>query len=118
MLRGRGQPCPWAYSMSDDTARPPAAVPVDEPGDPFVRMARVKAEHADRYPGLDTGAWYPAASLAAYYRAWLMRHPDRTRLGAPLRGLDTAHFEFRGGVPREEPWIPGRSPDDRRPPES
>lgn len=100
--------------MSDDTTRPPPPIPGNEPGDPLARIARVKVEYADRYPGLDAGAWYPAASLAAYYRAWLARHPDRTRLGTPLRGLDTAHFEFRGGVPREAPWIPGRSPDDRR----
>jgi hypothetical protein len=87
----------------------------DVPGDPFVRAARLRPEFADRYPGLDPGAWYPAASIADYYRSWLLRHPA-PRLGAPLRGLDTAHFDFRGGVPRDEPWVPGRSPDDRRPP--
>jgi hypothetical protein len=95
-----------------DPVPTPIAVP-SVPGDPFIRVARLRAEYAERYPGLDAGAWYPAASIAAYYRSWLARHPDPSRLGAPLRGLDTAHFEFRGGVPREEPWIPGRSPDDR-----
>ena len=92
----------------------PVPRPLPEiPGDPFVRAARLRPEFADRYPGLDPGAWYPAASVADYYRAWLVRHPA-PRIGAPLRGLDTAHFDFRGGVPRDEPWLPGRSPDDRR----
>jgi len=100
--------------MSADSTSPPPAVPGGAPGDLSVRVARVRPEYADLYPGLDVGAWYPAAGLAAYYRAWLARHPDRTGPGAPLRGLDTAHFEFRGGVPRGEPWIPGRSADERR----
>ena len=29
----------------------------------------------------------------------------------PLRGLETAHFDFRGGTPREPHWLPG----ERRP---
>ena len=100
--------------LNPDPTPAPNAVPPD-PGDPFIRLARLLPAHADRYPGLDAGAWYPAASLAAYYQSWLARHPA-PRIGAPLRGLDTAHFEFRGGVPRGEPWVPGRSPDDRRSP--
>ena len=96
----------------------PGPMPVAVPGDPFTRLARLKPEFEDQYPGLDPGAWYPAASVAAYYQSWLVRHPDRTRIGAPLRGLDTAHFDFRGGVPRDDPWVPGRSPDDRRQAES
>jgi hypothetical protein len=66
------------------------------------------------YPGLDAGAWYPAASVAAYFRSWLARHPGRTAGGQPMRGLETVHFEFRGGIPREQPWLPGRSPDERQ----
>ena len=99
-----------------DPVPTPVAAP-DVPGDPFIRLVRLRAEFAERYPGLDAGAWYPAASVAAYYRSWLIRHPDPSRIGGPLRGLDTAHFDFRGGVPRGEPWIPGRSPDDRLTPE-
>jgi len=100
-------------SPSDPT---PVPRPLPEvPGDPFARLARLRPEFADRYPGLDPGAWYPAGSIAEYYRSWRVRQPA-PRIGAPLRGLDTAHFDFRGGVPRGEPWIPGRSPDDRRSP--
>ena len=68
------------------------------------------AGFAELYAGLDVGTWYPAASLADYFRAWLTRHPDRRRGVAPLRGLDTTHFEFRGGTPREPPWLPGHPP--------
>lgn len=59
------------------------------------REARLRPEHADRYPGLRAGQWEPAATLA-----------DRVLARALLRGRDTAlwvrvlldeHFEFRGG---------------------
>ena len=76
-----------------DPVPTPVAAP-DVPGDPFIRLARLRAEYAGRYPGLDAGAWYPAASVAEYYRSWLTRHPDPSHVGVPLRGLDTAHFEL------------------------
>jgi hypothetical protein len=101
-------------SPADPTPKPvPVALPAEVPGEPILRLVRLRSEFAAHYPGLDAGAWYPAASVTAYYRAWLVRHPDRTSVGGPLRGLDTGHFDFRGGVPREEPWIPGRSADER-----
>jgi hypothetical protein len=59
------------------------------------REARVRPEHAHRYPGLHAGEWVSAATLA-----------DRVLAGALLRGRDTSlwirllrdeHFEFRGG---------------------
>ena len=90
-----------------------AALVADTP----VRLARLRPEFATHYAGLDAGAWYPAASVAAYFRAWLVRHPDRHRGAGPLRGLDTSHFDFRGGVPREAPWLAGQSPDERQVPE-
>ena len=64
-----------------------------EAGTP-ARLARLRPEYAALYNGLDAGAWYPAASLAAYFRAWLSRHPGPAR--------------------RETPWISGRSPDERQ----
>jgi hypothetical protein len=78
-----------------------------------VRLARVRPEHASLYEGLDAGAWYPAASLAAYYHSWLVRHPNRTGGRPPLDGLETSHFEFRGGVPRDPPWLPGHFAEER-----
>lgn len=103
--------------MSDsDSAREPQPVPVTggSRDDTFVRLARLRSEFAALYPGLDAGAWYPAASVAAYFHSWLARHTGRAGGGPPMRGLETAHFEFRGGIPREDPWLPGRSPDERQ----
>ncbi len=102
--------------MSD--SEPPGPAPAARSGgpldDPFIRWARLGPAFAHLYPGLDAGAWYPAASVAAYFRSWLVRHPDRAA-GAHLpRGLETAHFEFRGGVPRDDPWLSGQSPEDRQ----
>jgi hypothetical protein len=89
--------------------------PRPDPGlaDPNIRLARLRREHAERYPGLDAGVWYPAASVADYFLAWLVRHPGpdaHTR----ARVLDSTHFEFRGGAPRDAPWVNGQSPDQRR----
>ena len=104
-------------TSSDAADRPPpVAVSEAPPPETPLRFARLRREFAALYAGLDAGAWYPAASVAAYFRAWLVRHPDRQRGIGPLRGLDTAHFEFRGGVPRESPWMAGQSADDRQPP--
>jgi hypothetical protein len=59
------------------------------------REARLRPEHAHRYPGLRAEQWESAATLA-----------DRVLAGALLRGRDTSlwvrvlrdeHFEFRGG---------------------
>jgi hypothetical protein len=59
------------------------------------REARLRPEHARRYPGIVPGVWEPAAMLA-----------DRVMAGGLLRGaavgwrnrvLPDAHFEFRGG---------------------
>lgn len=94
---------------------PPQPLQATPAAEAPMRLARLRPEYAGLYAGLDAGAWYPAASVAAYFRAWLLRHPDRAGGRAPLRGLDTAHFEFRGGVPREAPWLAGESSDDRVP---
>ena len=66
------------------------------------REARLRPEHAHRYPGLHAEDWVSAATLA-----------DRVLAGALLRGRDTSlwvrllrdeHFEFRGG---EGPVVEG-----------
>ncbi len=101
-------------SPSDPANVPSPVARSGSPGpDTPVRLVRLRPEFARLYAGLDAGAWYPAASVAAYFQAWLVRHPDRQRGTGPLRGLDPAHFEFRGGVPREAPWLPGQSPEER-----
>ena len=59
------------------------------------REARLRPEYAGRYPGIQVGAWEPAAVLC-----------DRVLAGRLLRGspragservLPPEHFEFRGG---------------------
>lgn len=64
------------------------------------REARLRPQHASRYPGIGAGEWLSAATLA-----------DRVLAGALLRGRDTSlrgrllraeHFEFRGGWARVE----------------
>jgi hypothetical protein len=105
--------------MTPDTpTQPPQPVPVSpaSSAEPPRRLARLRPEFADLYAGLDAGTWYPAASVAAYFRSWLTRHPDRRPGSGPLRGLETGHFDFRGGTPREPPWLPGESTDERRSP--
>ena len=61
------------------------------------REARLRPEHAVRYPGIQAGVWESAAVLC-----------DRVLAGGLLRGspmgwcarvLPGEHFEFRGGVP-------------------
>ncbi len=84
---------------------------MNEP-DPSDRLARLRREHAASYPGLDPGVWYPARSVAEYFMAWLSRHPGGG--GGRSRILDAGHFEFRGGVPRDAPWVAGESPDERQ----
>lgn len=64
------------------------------------REARLRPEHATRYPGIEANLWEPAAVLC-----------DRVLAGGLLRGspvgwrdrvLPAEHFEFRGGVPEGE----------------
>ena len=64
------------------------------------REARLRPEHAGRYPGIKAGVWEPAAVLC-----------DRVLAGGLLRGsphgwrdrvLPPEHFEFRGGGPQGE----------------
>ncbi len=60
------------------------------------REARLRPEHATRYPGIQAGVWESAAVLC-----------DRVLAGGLLRGapgwrermLPPEHFEFRGGGP-------------------
>jgi hypothetical protein len=60
----------------------------------LIREARLRAEHAQSYPGLEPGVWTAAAGLA---RLVLERGLYRREPGSKGdRPLSEAHFEFRG----------------------
>jgi hypothetical protein len=60
-----------------------------------LREARLKPEFAELYPGVESGVWYTAATLAEHLLTRFLRGdtPDRS---LPERILDDGHFEFRG----------------------
>lgn len=59
---------------------------------PSLREARLRAEFADRYPGIEPGVWFTTATLTEHLLVRLRREePDRES-----RLLDPEHFEFRG----------------------
>lgn len=74
---------------------------------PAPREARLRPEHAHRYPGVRPERWEPAATVADRVLAgWLLRGNLIALRGRVL--LD-AHFEFRGGSER------GRGREGARP---
>ncbi len=60
----------------------------------MVREARLRAEFAALYPGVDPDTWYTAATLAEHLLARIVR--GEVDGPAAPRVLDPAHFEFRG----------------------
>lgn len=74
-----------------------------------IREARLRPEFADRYPGLEPGVWFIAATLAEHLMGRYARRPSRDVSGPgagagavaepPVRVLDPEHFEFRGTGP-------------------
>jgi hypothetical protein len=63
--------------------------------EPPVREARLRPEFAERYPGVEPGVWYTAATLAEHLLGRLVRL-DGAETAVPDRILDDTHFEFRG----------------------
>lgn len=60
----------------------------------MVREARLRAEFAALYPGVDTETWYAAATLAEHLLGRIVRG-EVDEPPAP-RVLNPEHFEFRG----------------------
>jgi hypothetical protein len=60
----------------------------------MIREARLRAEFAALYPGVDPGTWYTAATLAEHLLGRILR--GEAEGPAAPRVLDPAHFEFRG----------------------
>lgn len=86
---------PQPFPMSAAARSTPAAGIIAPSGR---REARLRPEHAGRYPGIEAGVWEPAAVLC-----------DRVLAGGLLRGsppgwrdrvLAPEHFEFRGDGPQ------------------
>ena len=77
---------------------------------PPVREARLRSQFAERYPGIEPGVWFTAATLADHMVARLLREGNANIALVP-RVLDPEHFEFRGG----EPPVGGRESLGRRP---
>jgi hypothetical protein len=84
----------------------------DEPRSPSVREARLRPDHADRYPGIEPGVWFTAATLAEHLEARRARGGEVEPSGGP-RPLSGQHFEFRGGErPVGMVAVLGRRPGD------
>lgn len=68
------------------------------------RQARLRAEYASLYPGLEPGVWVDANELA---EQMLTQHLLRPSPGFMLssRLLPEDHFDFRGGEPAGRPRI-------------
>lgn len=64
-----------------------------------VREARLRPEFAGSYPNVPAGNWLPAADMGAALLLAHLASPTPVPLGQRL--MDDAHFEFRGGAPRE-----------------
>jgi hypothetical protein len=67
-----------------------------------VREARLRPEWAHLYPGLEVGVWNVAAQLVPL----VLRHrlQDQPTWEFARRILVDEHFEFRGGLPRDQNW--------------
>ena len=68
--------------------------PTEPAARPSVREARLRAEFAPQYSGIEPDVWFNAALLAEQLIAKLLRDgvPDDE---LPRRVLDPQHFEFR-----------------------
>jgi len=66
----------------------------------MLREARVRPEFAHLYPMLQPGAWAPAAQVAEKVAATRLLQLSDSYVFHD-RVLTDAHFEFRGGTPRQ-----------------
>jgi hypothetical protein len=94
----------WALAARVKTTKLSLAFPSDfashSRGCPMVREARLRPEFAHLYPMLVAGAWGPAAQIAEKVAAMRLLQLAETYVFHD-RILTDAHFEFRGGTPRQ-----------------
>ena len=67
-----------------------------------IREARLKAEHAYLYPGVQPGVWMPASAIGQQLLLWHLTAPE---VPQGERLMDQEHFDFRGGQKRVGSWI-------------
>ena len=67
----------------------------------MLREARLRPEYAHLYPMLEPSAWAPAADVALKVAAMRILQLADTYVFHD-RVLTDAHFEFRGGTPRQQ----------------
>lgn len=61
----------------------------------LVREARLRAEYAYLYPGLQPGVWVPARLLVDREVVRQERRRREAPAGGRMRDLNDAHFDFR-----------------------
>ncbi len=90
-----------------------------KPAQPRGREARVLADFAYLYPGIDDAAWMPVEALINRVVTMLYGDPGSSGRITGARLLREDHFEFRGASPRPEGWPSGltRMSDAAAPPD-
>jgi hypothetical protein len=83
------------------------------------REARLKADFAYLYPGIDSSAWTPVEVLINRVVTLLYGDPGNSGRITGARLLREDHFEFRGASARPDGWPAGltRMSDAAAPPE-
>ncbi len=76
---------------------------------PRGREARLRADFAYLYPGIDETAWMPVEALINRVVTMLYGDPGSSGRITGARLLREDHFEFRGASPRPEGWPSGLS---------
>jgi hypothetical protein len=71
---------------------------------PRGRQARLRAEHAYLYPGIDAEAWTPVETLIHRVVTMLYGDPAQSGVITGERLLREDHFEFRGESTRPTGW--------------
>ena len=71
---------------------------------PRGRQARLKAEHAYLYPGIEASTWMPVETLIHRVVTLLYGDPAKSGVITGERLLREDHFEFRGQSSRPTGW--------------
>jgi hypothetical protein len=71
---------------------------------PRGRQARLKAEHAYLYPGIEAAEWMPVETLIHRVVTLLYGDPSKSGVITGERLLRDDHFEFRGQSSRPSGW--------------